>query len=240
MTKNPPRDTPLSSPTGHSSRRPRLVVATGNAGKAREIATLLEGTGWEVLLMPEHGHELAPVVEAGRSYQENAVLKAVAAARQTGLPALADDSGIEVDALDGRPGVLSARYGGPRVRSDRERTALLLQELDGVPRAHRTGRFRAVIALAIPGNRPIIREGVVEGRIAMAPRGDGGFGYDPVFELPDGRTMAEVGDVKQQLSHRAQALRQMADVLREIAAQPEYQNAWNGVYEMSPFRRVSQ
>ncbi len=221
-------------------RRPRLVVATGNPGKAREIRELLASTGWDILTPVEVGVALPTVVETGRSYTENAVLKAVAAAKATGLPALADDSGIEVDALDGRPGVLSARYGGPRVRSDRERSALLLRALGNVPGLRRTARFRAVIALAVPGNRPITREGVVEGRIALEPRGEDGFGYDPVFELPDGRTMAEIGDEKQRISHRALALREMAKVLASIAHRREYAATWSGIDEMSPFRRVSE
>lgn len=239
MTTNPPQNAPLTSPVGRQVVRPRLVIATGNPGKAREIREILAGTGWEIETPEERGHTLAPVIEIGRSYQENAVLKAVAAAREFGLPALADDSGIEVDALDGRPGVFSARYGGPQVRSDAERNVLLLRELEGVPRSRRTARFRCVIALAIPGNRTVTREGVVEGRIALASRGENGFGYDPLFELPDGRTMAEIGDEKQQRSHRALALREMAEVLARIGERPEYEDTWSGVYGMSPFRRVS-
>lgn len=192
--------------------KPRLVVATSNAGKLREIRGLLEPTGWQALSLSEAGVDSAEVVETGRSYLENAVAKAVAVARVTGLPALADDSGLEVDALDGRPGVTSARYGGPLL-TDHQRSARLLQALEGVPRSRRHARFRAIVVLALPGGERHVREGVLEGRIAEAPRGENGFGYDPVFEIADGRTLAEIGEEKQQLSHRSRALRAMMGVL---------------------------
>lgn len=195
---------------------PRLLLASSNAGKAREIALLLGNSGWRVLTPAEAGLGPVDVIELGRSYLENATQKAVAYCQAGGMPALADDSGLEVDALDGRPGVLSARYGGPGVRTDAERTALLLRALEGVPPPRRTARFRAVVALALPGDRVITREGTLEGRIALEPRGDSGFGYDPVFELSDGRTVAESGELKQLVSHRAVAIRAMMDVLRAL------------------------
>lgn len=198
------------------AREHRIVMATGNAGKVREFRAILGGHGWELLTPAEAGVNVPPVVETGRSYTENAISKAVAIARATGLPALADDSGIEVDSLDGRPGPLSARFGGPRCQSDAERTALLLQMMEGVPAARRGARFRAVIAFARPGNRAVVREGVLEGRIALAPRGADGFGYDPIFELPDGRTTAEIGEEKHAISHRGRALRAMAEVIERL------------------------
>jgi len=191
---------------------PRLVVATGNAGKLREIRALLEPTGWQALSLAEAGIDHAEVVETGRSYLENAVAKAVAVAHASGLPALADDSGLEVDALGGRPGVTSARYGGPLL-TDRERSARLLRDLEDVPRARRQARFRSIVVLALPHGERYVREGLLEGRIAEAPRGENGFGYDPVFEIADGRTLAEIGDEKQQISHRSRALRAMMSVL---------------------------
>lgn len=191
----------------------QLVVATGNRGKLHEIRALLSGSGWTVLAPGDLGIGTAEVVESDRSYLENALAKAVAYVRVTRLPSLADDSGLEVDALDGRPGVLSARYGWPGTRTDAERTALLLRELHGVPAHRRTARFRAVVVLALPGGRSLAREGVLEGRITLAPRGVDGFGYDPVFALPDGRTLAELGEEKQTLSHRARAIRALADSL---------------------------
>jgi XTP/dITP diphosphohydrolase len=220
--------------------RPKLALATANEGKVREIREILGDIGWEIIVPADEAIELPGVIETARSYAENAILKAVALARVLDLPALADDSGLEVDALDGRPGVTSARYGGPSVRTPQERNARLLAELEGVPPARRTARFRAVIALAVPGNRTITREGMLEGRIALEPRGDNGFGYDPVFELPDGRTLAEIGEEKQRLSHRAVALDAIKDVLAELVARPEYESIWRGVPEMSPFRRVER
>lgn len=196
---------------------PRLVLATANAGKVREMRELLAPAGWELLTPAEAGIAPPDIAESGRSYLENAVAKATAYAAAARLPALADDSGIEVDALGGRPGVLSARYGGGRAGSDRARAELLLAALDGVPRARRGARFRAVVALALPGGRQFVREGVLEGRIALKARGESGFGYDPVFELPDGRTMAEIGGEKQDISHRARALRAMMEVLNTVA-----------------------
>ena len=201
---------------------PRLLLATGNAGKVREIRAILGGTGWDIQTPAEAGVTLDPVAEGGRSYAENAISKAMAAAHAGGLPALADDSGIEVDALDGAPSVTSARFGGPSMRNDHDRNALILRRLEGVPPARRTARFRAVVALAFPGGRVFTREGVVEGRIALAPQGVNGFGYDPIFLLPDGpfseaRSMAEIGDEKDRISHRAlalAALRPLRDALR--------------------------
>ena len=197
------------------SRR-RLVIASNNPGKTRELRQLLAPAGWEVLTPADLGLGPVSVVESGRSYVENAMIKAVAHASAARIPALADDSGLEVDALGGRPGVFSARYGGLRVADDRRRYELLLRELEGVPPGRRGARFRAVVVLALPGGQSFAREGVVEGRIAAASRGEGGFGYDPVFELPDGRTMAEVGEEKQESSHRAVAIRAMIEVLKGL------------------------
>ena len=198
--------------------RPQLLIATGNPGKAAELRQLLAGSGWDPVTPAEVGLVPVDVVETGRSYLENAIAKAVRHAEASRLPSLADDSGLEVDALDGRPGVLSARYGGPRAPDPAARNALLLAELEGVPAARRGARFRAVVALALPRGETYAREGTVEGRIAEAPRGAEGFGYDPIFELPDGRTMAEVGPEKNEFSHRARAVRALLPVLRRLAA----------------------
>ena len=177
---------------------------------------LLAPAGWEVLTPLELGLGPLAVVESGRSYLENATMKAVTCAQTARMAALADDSGLEVDALDGRPGVFSARYGGARVSGDSGRYELLLRELASVTPGRRGARFRAVVVLALPDGQTFAREGVVEGRIAQAARGDGGFGYDPVFELPDGRTMAEAGAAKRELSHRALAIRAMIEVLKDL------------------------
>ena len=196
---------------------PRLLIATGNPGKAAEFALLLEGSGWAPVTPADLGLAPVDIVETGRSYLENAVTKAVRHAEASGLPALGDDSGLEVDALEGRPGVLSARYGGSRAPGAAGRNALLLAELRGVPPGRRGARFRAVVALVLPGGRTWVREGAVEGRIAEAPRGAAGFGYDPLFELPDGRTMAELGEEKHDFSHRARAVRALFPLLRQLS-----------------------
>ncbi|RLT39186.1 MAG: RdgB/HAM1 family non-canonical purine NTP pyrophosphatase [Chloroflexi bacterium] len=196
---------------------PKLMLATGNAGKVREIRAILGDAGWDILTPAEAGFALAPVAEGGRSYTENAISKAVAAAAVSGLPALADDSGIEVDALDGEPGVTSARFGGPSMRNDADRTALLLRRLEDVPAPRRTARFRAVVALVFPGDRVFTREGVVEGRVALAPQGANGFGYDPIFLLSDGRSMAEIpAEEKDRISHRAIALAALRPLLAQL------------------------
>ena len=208
----------MDGPRTDAVTAPRLVVATANPGKAVELRELLAGSGWEILSPAEFGLGAVDVIEGGRSYLENVTLKAVAYSRAAQMAALADDSGLEVDALDGRPGVFSARYGGAGLPGGhRLRMLRLLDELEGMPRGRRTARFRTALALALPGGRTFVREGVVEGRIAEAPRGEGGFGYDPVFELLDGRTMAEIGSEKASISHRARAVREMMPVLNDLA-----------------------
>jgi XTP/dITP diphosphohydrolase len=206
-------------PTDRTAAR-TLVLASSNAGKAREFRALLEGSAWTLMLPGDLGVRPRTVIEGGRSYLENATLKAVACAQDSGLPALADDSGLEVDALKGAPGVVSARFGGPRLADDRARSEYLLSRLEGVPPSRRGARFRAVLVLALPGGLKYVREGTIEGRIAPEARGSNGFGYDPVFELPDGRTMAELGEEKQALSHRALAMRAMMEVLNQLAEAP--------------------
>jgi XTP/dITP diphosphohydrolase len=191
----------------------RIVLATGNPGKAREIQSML-GPAWEVVLQSALG--VAPVEEAGRSFADNALLKARHAAAATGLPALADDSGLEVDALGGAPGVYSARYAGPRA-SDADNVDRLLAELAGVPAARRTARFRCVLAFVrdAADPEPVLAEGAWEGAIAEAPRGLAGFGYDPVFEDPaSGLTAAELAPAaKNERSHRGRALRALVQAL---------------------------
>ncbi len=187
----------------------RVLLATNNPGKVREFTRLLRPAGVVVVTPAEMGIVL-DVVEDGADYGGNAVKKAQAFADAAGMLALADDSGIEVDALGGRPGMFSARYGGEGL-DDAARTALLLRELEGVRDEARTARYRAVVAVAWPeaeGRRPATFEGVQEGRIAHAPRGAGGFGYDPVFLVDGDRTQAEIGDEeKDRISHRGQAVR---------------------------------
>lgn len=202
----------------HAGRPRRLVLASNNAAKAVELRDLLAGCGWQVATPAELSLPPIDPIEGGRSYLENATIKATAFARVARMAALADDSGLEVDALDGRPGLFSARYGGVGTASgDGLRMQRLLEELRGVPRALRTARFRATVVLALPGGQTHAREGVVEGRISEAPRGENGFGYDPIFELPEGLTMAEIGERKEAISHRALAIRAMIDVLTRLS-----------------------
>ncbi|MHB1296008.1 MAG: XTP/dITP diphosphatase [Anaerolineae bacterium] len=192
----------------------KLLIATHNPGKKAEFARLFAGLDLELLTLDDLGVRTS-IEETGRTFAENALLKARGYADATGLLTLADDSGLEVDALGGAPGVLSARYAGEHA-SDAERNRLLLRNLEGVPEERRGARFRCVIALAWPDGRTATAEGTVEGRVADAPRGAHGFGYDPVFYLPEqGCTMAELPpEAKNRISHRARA----AEKAREILA----------------------
>ena len=193
----------------------RLLVATHNKGKAREYAEILGDLGIAWLTLDEVGIK-DDVPETEDTFRGNAVLKATAYAQQAGLLTLADDSGLEVDALGGRPGVLSARYGGPGTTAI-DRYQLLLAELAGVPTERRTARFHCVTALAAPdGALLATADGVCEGVIALGPSGEGGFGYDPVFYLPQyGLTMAQLDAAeKNRISHRGRAAAAIAPQLR--------------------------
>jgi XTP/dITP diphosphohydrolase len=186
-----------------------LVVATKNPDKIPEIEAILMAELPEVRIV--RGAEFPDVEETGATLEENARLKAHSAARATGLPAIGDDTGLEVDALGGRPGVHTARFAGPDAGYADNR-ARLLAEMKGVD--ERTARFRTVVVLAEPAGAEIVAEGVVEGRITTLERGSGGFGYDPIFEV-DGATLAEHGvDFKNRISHRARALQALATALR--------------------------
>jgi len=186
----------------------RLVLATGNAGKLRELRAIL--APWQVEVLPQSDFTGSAAEETGHSFVENAILKARFAAAAAGLPAIADDSGLEVDALGGAPGIRSARYAGEGA-SDAANNARLLGELQEVPDAARTARYRcAVVYLPYPGDpAPIVCEASWEGRIARAPRGSGGFGYDPLFVVAGtDRTAAEFeAGEKNGVSHRGKALR---------------------------------
>lgn len=185
----------------------RLVVATGNAGKLAEISAVLADCGIE--LVPQASLGLPAADETATTFVENALLKARQAAAATGLPALADDSGLMVDALDGRPGLVAAHYAGV-LHDSRRNIEKVLRELDGVPAERRTARFYSVVVvLRAPDDaQPLIAEGEWHGRILEAPRGEGGFGYDPVFLDPAlGRTAAELdAATKNLVSHRGRAL----------------------------------
>jgi XTP/dITP diphosphohydrolase len=187
-----------------------LVLASGNAGKLRELSALLTNLNYEVKAQSDY--RVPEAEETGTTFVENAIIKARNAALHTGLAALADDSGIEVDALDGAPGVYSARFAGSQC-SDDDNNQLLVQKMRSVEATHRQARYRAVIIYMRHAKdpSPIICEGSWEGVIQLEPAGTGGFGYDPYFYLPElGCTSAELSaDRKNQLSHRGQALREL-------------------------------
>ncbi|WLD58255.1 RdgB/HAM1 family non-canonical purine NTP pyrophosphatase [Salinispirillum sp. LH 10-3-1] len=184
----------------------QLVLASGNAGKLSEFQGLLQDLQIEV--KPQSDFRVSDAEETGLTFIENAILKARHAARITGLPALADDSGLEVDFLNGAPGIYSARYSGTH-GDNAGHIAKVLTELEGVPEAQRTARFVCVLALLRHGDdpRPLICQGTWEGRILAVPQGDGGFGYDPIFYVPEHHcSAAELPqDIKNRLSHRGQA-----------------------------------
>jgi XTP/dITP diphosphohydrolase len=191
-----------------------LLVATHNRGKMLEFARLLEPLCARIVFPPELGLHLA-VVEDGTTYEHNARKKASAYARASGLPTLADDSGLEVDALNGAPGIRSARYA---MGEDADRVNTLLAQLRDIEWGQRTARFRCVIVVETSTGERHVAEGTTEGLIARAPQGRGGFGYDPVFYLPDlGCTMAQIPvDLKNEISHRARAVQAAMPVLRGL------------------------
>jgi len=191
----------------------KIVLASGNQGKIREIQALLA----EHPIVPQSDFAIGDVEETGTTFVENAIIKARHAAKLSGLPAIADDSGLVVDALDGAPGVYSARYAGPG-SSDLDNLQKLLEQLDGVPEAQRSARFICVLAFMRHGAdpTPVIAQGVWEGRILTRPAGSNGFGYDPVFWVPTHQcASAELApEVKNALSHRGQALRNLTAMLK--------------------------
>ena len=192
-----------------------VVLGTHNQGKVREFQALLENTGVTLLSWKDVDGSIS-VVEDGKTFLENALKKAEATARATGMVAIADDSGLEVDHLNGRPGVFSARYAGPKA-TDQENYGKILEELSGVLPAQRGGRFVCVIGLVTPDGKREWVEGECRGVITESPRGEQGFGYDPIFYYPDyGKTFAEMdADEKNQVSHRAEAIRKLRPLLKE-------------------------
>jgi non-canonical purine NTP pyrophosphatase, rdgB/HAM1 family len=193
----------------------KVVFASNNAGKVREVAAILADADLEVVAQSAFG--VPPVEETGLSFVENAIIKARHACQHTGLPAIADDSGIEVDLLNGAPGIYSARFAGPGA-SDADNNARLLAELGDAPLERRTGRYQCVMVYMrhAADPTPLICQASWEGLVLTAPRGDGGFGYDPLFYLPAlGKTAAELdASTKNRLSHRGQALRALLQALR--------------------------
>ncbi|MEX1006460.1 MAG: RdgB/HAM1 family non-canonical purine NTP pyrophosphatase [Acidimicrobiia bacterium] len=197
----------------------KVVLATANAGKAREIAEVLHEAGLDVELAPRPD-DVPEVEETGTTFEDNARLKAVAICDATGLAAIADDTGLEVDALGGAPGVRSARFAGENA-TYADNVAKLLDDLRDVPAGRRSARFSTVALARLPDGREVAAFGTVEGSITELPRGMEGFGYDPVFvpDEGDGRTFAEMPEgEKNSLSHRGRAFRTLADGLRMVAA----------------------
>lgn len=192
----------------------KIIFATGNEGKMREIRMILEDLGTEVLSLKEAGITLE-VQEAGETFEENAVIKARAVMEETKALVLADDSGLEIDYLNGEPGVYSARYMGEDT-SYRIKNQNLIERLEGVPEEKRTARFVCVIAAAFPDGRILTARGTIEGIIGYEERGEGGFGYDPIFWLPEyGCSTAELTmEKKNELSHRGKALRAIKNELK--------------------------
>lgn len=196
----------------------KLLVATHNPGKIREYRDLLADLPLDVISLQEAGI-IQDVEETGVTFAENAILKARSYAAMSGLWAWADDSGLEVDALDGRPGVYSARYGGSG-RSDQDRYRTILDEIQVIPRERWTARFHCVVAIALPDGRAYTTEGAIEGVITDQPRGSNGFGYDPIFYIPElDATMAELpSTTKNRISHRGLAAVKAKTLLRDLLA----------------------
>ena len=194
----------------------KVVLASKNAHKLVEIKQITDQFGFELVLQSELGVDI-DVEETGTTFEENSLLKARAVMEATGLPALADDSGIAVDALNGEPGVHTARYGGEGVRTDRDRYEYLLSQMEGIPQEQRGAKFVTVITLLFPDGRKVVARGECPGRILFAAEGDNGFGYDPVFFSYDaGNSFALLPpEVKNSLSHRARALTALVQKIRE-------------------------
>jgi len=195
----------------------RIVLASGNVGKLREINQILEGVAFEAV--PQTDFDVPEVDETGLTFVENAILKARHACHHSGLPAIADDSGLEVDALQGAPGIYSARYAGSDA-TDTENLSKLLKEMDNIPEQARTARFQCVLVYMRHEHdpTPVICQGTWQGRILQNPVGDNGFGYDPIFFVPsENCSSAQLhADVKNRLSHRGQALSQLVTRLGHL------------------------
>ncbi len=195
---------------------PKLLLATSNPGKIREYRFLLYGLGYQITTLADE-RITKFITESGNNYEQNARLKAVTYAKLSQLTALADDSGLEVDALNGEPGVKSARFAG-KVATDAEKISLLLAKLNDIPWEKRTARFKCVIAIASPGGHADTYCGECYGMIALEAKGENGFGYDPIFFIPEiGKTMAELPlETKNQISHRARASQKVRQMFQRF------------------------
>lgn len=194
----------------------KFIIATNNKGKAEELDRILNPLGITAVTAKSEGITLDDVEETGTTFAENAFIKASAAFKKTGMPSVADDSGLTVDVLNGEPGVYSARYAGENA-TDEDRINKLLENLRGVPTEQRTAHFVSSICCMIDENTIVTAEGICDGIIAEVPSGDGGFGYDPVFLTDSGKTFAELSaEEKDKLSHRGKALRELYEKLEKF------------------------
>lgn len=190
----------------------KYIIATHNMKKRNELARILEPLGVDVLTAEQAGVELTDVEETGTTFEENARLKSRSGCKESGMPCIGDDSGLMVDALDGAPGVYSARYAGDH-GNDPANIALLLENLKDVPDEKRTARFVCTVCCTYPDGKELVVTGTCEGKIGYAPKGDGGFGYDPVFMVGD-KSFAELtSEEKDKISHRGNALKALAEAL---------------------------
>lgn len=199
-----------------------VIIATKNPGKAREFEHIFAPRGIAVKTLLDYP-EIEDVEETGSTFEENAILKAEGVSKALNKMVIGDDSGLIVDALEGRPGIYSARYAGEDPKDDQKNLEKVLDELKGVSEEDRTARFYCALAVALPGSKTITVSGTCEGRILEEQRGSNGFGYDPVFYVPDkSRAMAELtADEKNQISHRANALKKLDDILDSIVESAE-------------------
>lgn len=193
----------------------RVILASNNENKLREMQQILSPLGWEILRQKDVGLHLDPD-ENGETFEDNSRIKAEAVMQVSGLPAIADDSGVSVDALNGAPGVHSARYGGDTCKTDEDRNQFLLKNMEQVPDGSRGAKFVSVITMAYPDGRIVSARGELAGEILRQEQGNGGFGYDPLFYIPaEGCTMAELTpERKNEISHRAVALQNFVNQLR--------------------------
>ncbi len=193
----------------------KYIIATHNMKKRNELARILEPLGVEVLTAEQAGVELTDVEETGTTFEENARLKSESGCKETGMPCIGDDSGLVVDALDGAPGVYSARYAGDH-GNDPANIALLLENMKDVPDEKRTARFMCTVCCSYPDGSEIVVSGKCEGKIGYEPKGDGGFGYDPIFMVGD-KSFAELtAEEKDKISHRGNALKALAEALAKV------------------------
>lgn len=193
-----------------------IIVATNNKGKAREFAEMFEPKGYQIKTLADYP-DIGDIEENGKTFEENAIIKAETVSQKTGQMVIADDSGLVIDYLNGAPGIYSARYAGEE-KNDEANIQKVLMELEGVPFEERSARFVCALALAIPGKKTITVTGTCEGRILTEKRGSNGFGYDPIFFVREkGKTMAELEpSEKNEISHRANALKKLEEIFGDI------------------------